>query len=103
MDSRQQALEYWLRNHCQLDFESLETLAGDASFRRYFRLQSNNQSFIAMDAPPERENNCRPFIAIAESLRQQGLQTPEIIHSDVTQGFLLLTDFGDDLYLRELS
>jgi aminoglycoside/choline kinase family phosphotransferase len=103
MDPRQQALDHWLKTHCQLPVFQLTAMAGDASFRRYFRIEAGNRQYVAMDAPPERENNCRPFIAISESLRRQGLLTPEIIASDVTAGFLLLTDFGDRLYLNELT
>jgi aminoglycoside/choline kinase family phosphotransferase len=103
MDPREIALNKWLKTHCQLNTYQLDMMAGDASFRRYFRVRVGNMQYVAMDAPPERENNCRPFIAIAESLRQQGLHTPEIIASDVKRGFLLLTDFGDHLYLKELT
>jgi aminoglycoside/choline kinase family phosphotransferase len=103
MDPRQQALDYWLKTHCKLPAFKLISMVGDASFRRYFRVTGGDWQYVAMDAPPERENNCRPFIAIAESLRRQGLQMPEIIESDVSAGFLLLTDFGNKLYLNELT
>lgn len=99
---RQQALETWLQTSVKLTDFKLIPLAGDASFRRYFRLHHQNQSYIVMDAPPEREN-CVPFIAIANALRKINLMTPEILASDITQGFLLLTDFGDRLYLKELN
>jgi aminoglycoside/choline kinase family phosphotransferase len=103
MDPRHTALDQWLQTHCQLTAYQLDMMAGDASFRRYFRVRVGSMHYVAMDAPPEKENNCRPFIAIAESLRQQGLHAPEIIASDIEQGFLLLTDFGDKLYLKELT
>jgi aminoglycoside/choline kinase family phosphotransferase len=77
-------------------------LAGDASFRRYFRISQPAGSYIAMDAPPEKEN-CVPFVAISRALRSHGLLTPEIIAEDLSQGFLLLSDFGDRLLLNELS
>jgi aminoglycoside/choline kinase family phosphotransferase len=103
MDTRQQALEHWLNMSCRLTNYQLQLLAGDASFRRYFRVQPvNDVALIAMDAPPEKEN-CRPFIAIAKALSAIGLNVPDIFHSDVAQGFLLLTDFGDSLYLKTLS
>ncbi len=103
MDSRQQALISWLQADSQLLFPQLAMMAGDASFRRYFRVSTATASYVAMDAPPEKENNCQPFIAIAQSLRQQGLQTPAIMASNLEQGFLLLSDFGDRLYLHELA
>jgi aminoglycoside/choline kinase family phosphotransferase len=102
MDQRQQALEQWLAAECDLASYQMRALPGDASFRRYFRLQSAGSTMIAMDAPPEREN-CRPFVAIASSLRDKNLCAPEVIASDFAQGFLLLTDFGDRLYLKELN
>lgn len=102
MDQRQQALEEWLKTDCQLASYRLTPLAGDASFRRYFRVQQGNRTFVAMDAPTDREN-CQPFVAIANALREKKLFVPEIIASDIQQGYLLLTDFGDDLYLNALT
>jgi N-acetylmuramate 1-kinase len=45
-------------------------LAGDASFRRYFRVRDGNRRAVLMDAPPPHEDP-RPFITIAEILDQQ--------------------------------
>ena len=102
MPQRQQALQQWLTHSCKLPDFRLEALAGDASFRRYFRVLHPKGSYVAMDAPPDREN-CLPFVAIAKALREIGLSTPEIIGCDLQQGFLLITDFGDRLYLKELN
>lgn len=55
-----------------------------------------------MDAPPERED-CRPFIQVAQLMRDAGLHVPEILNADTGQGFLLLTDLGDTTYLRALT
>jgi N-acetylmuramate 1-kinase len=69
-------------------------LAGDASFRRYFRVIDGNRSAVLMDAPPPHENP-RPFIAVAEWLASVGLSAPEILARDLDKGMLLLGDFGD--------
>ncbi|VVC75055.1 hypothetical protein AQUSIP_03300 [Aquicella siphonis] len=98
---RRQALEDWLKSACGLYDISLQPMPGDASLRRYFRLQAQERSFVVMDAPPPQEN-VRPFAAISRALRGMGLQTPEIFQADNEQGFLLLTDFGDATYLRTL-
>jgi aminoglycoside/choline kinase family phosphotransferase len=74
-------------------------LAGDASFRRYFRVVDAGRTAILMDAPPPHEDP-RPFIAVAEWLTGRGLNAPEIIARDLDQGLLLLGDFGADR-LRE--
>ncbi|MGQ2931517.1 MAG: phosphotransferase, partial [Sphingopyxis sp.] len=74
-------------------------LAGDASFRRYFRVVGEGRQAVLMDAPPQQEDS-RPFIAIAEYLCEQGLNAPTIIARDLEQGLLLIEDFGD-VRLRE--
>lgn len=100
MDQRQQAFEQWLQS--QVAVLQMTAMTSDASFRRYYRVRDAQASYVAMDAPPPREN-CLPFVAIAHALRQKNLYVPEIICSDVQQGFLLLTDFGDRVYLKELN
>jgi aminoglycoside/choline kinase family phosphotransferase len=69
-------------------------LAGDASFRRYFRVQAPGRSAILMDAPPPHEDP-RPFIAIARWLTERGFAAPQIHGEDLGEGLVLLEDFGD--------
>ena len=69
-------------------------LAGDASFRRYFRVVEGDRTAVLMDAPPPHEDP-RPFIAVAEWLAGVGLSAPDIIARDLQKGLLLLGDFGD--------
>ncbi len=102
MKQREQALQKWLATLCDITEPVLIALPGDASCRRYFRLLQGADSYIVMDAPPERENTLS-YIAISRALRAEGLLTPEIIAHDSSQGFLLITDFGDRLLLRELN
>ena len=99
-DSRIQQLRNWLLG---LDAEPCELVpvSGDASFRRYFRVKFADNSLIAVDAPPEKEDS-RPFVAIANAWLQQGIPVPEIRAVDFEQGFMLLADFGDDLLLAHL-
>ena len=72
----------------------VEPLAGDASFRRYFRVTEGARSAVLMDAPPARED-VRPFVAVAEWLHSVGLSAPDILARDIETGLLLLADFGD--------
>lgn len=69
-------------------------LAGDASFRRYFRVVGEGRSAVLMDAPPPHEDP-RPFIAVARHLSGLGFAAPGIISEDVVQGLVLIEDFGD--------
>ncbi|HEX4569361.1 MAG TPA: phosphotransferase [Dongiaceae bacterium] len=77
------------------------SLTGDASFRRYERLARGAATAILMDAPPP--ENVRPFLAVAELLRQAGFAVPAIRAADEAAGLLLLEDFGDDTYTRLLA
>ena len=80
----------------------LDTVSGDASFRRYFRLHlDDGRSYVLVDAPPERED-CHRFVRVAQLFRQAGLLTPQVLAVDYQQGFMLLEDFGDTLYLPVL-
>ncbi len=74
-------------------------VAGDASFRRYFRAVSGARRAILMDAPPPHEDP-RPFIAVARWLVERGFAAPAILAADLDQGLVLIEDFGDDR-LRE--
>ncbi len=75
---------------------AISPVAGDASFRRYFRVQTQDgKSAIFMDAPPPHEDP-RPFIALSQYLIGQGFRAPAIYAKDLDSGFVLLEDFGDD-------
>lgn len=80
---------------------AITPVAGDASFRRYFRVTQGSRSAILMDAPPPHEDP-RPFIAIAGWLRDRGFAAPAIHAADLEQGLVLLEDFGD-ARLREAA
>jgi aminoglycoside/choline kinase family phosphotransferase len=79
----------------------IQPLAGDASFRRYFRVIEPSRRAVLMDAPPPHEDP-RPFIAIAKWLTERGFRAPAILGSDLSNGLVLLEDFGDER-LRETA
>ncbi len=93
---------HWVKRHLSQSSLNLTPLAGDASFRHYFRICVNNQSIIAVDAPPELENS-HSFVAVAKVFSELGLQVPQIIQADLNQGFMLLSDMGDDLFFNVLN
>ena len=93
-DARLLQLQRWLST--KTDFSGMDVVPAseDASFRRYFRiLDGMGKSWIAMDAPPEKENS-QPFVEISRMLRDGGVRVPEIFEVDLEQGFLVLEDFG---------
>jgi N-acetylmuramate 1-kinase len=76
-------------------------LAGDASFRKYYRLRRGPDSAVIMDAPPPLED-VAAYVTVAVILRGLGLSAPRVTAADYTLGFLLIEDFGDDTYTRLL-
>lgn len=107
MDDRQQQLEAWLADTLQQVAFTLTTASADASFRRYFRVHLaspylGHNTLIAMDAPPPQED-CTPFVNVANLLLASGLNVPNVLAQDLTQGFLLLSDLGDNTYLSKLD
>jgi aminoglycoside/choline kinase family phosphotransferase len=77
-------------------------LAGDASFRKYYRIDLDGKRAVLMDAPPPMEN-VRPFLTVARHLLKLGLSAPRILAEEADQGLLLLEDLGDDTYARKLA
>ncbi len=101
MSERSEQLKNWLDGLGYRAY-SLQAASEDASFRRYFRLQQGDESWIVMDAPPAKES-CDAFVDIAKRLRSIHLNAPEIIQQNHDEGFLILTDFGDVCYLDQLN
>ncbi|VAW00265.1 Phosphotransferase involved in threonylcarbamoyladenosine t(6)A37 formation in tRNA [hydrothermal vent metagenome] len=84
------------------DDARIEPLAGDASFRRYFRVFDSDRKAILMDAPPPHEDP-RPFINIARHLKNQEFAAPEIFAEDLNKGLVLIEDFGDQRMREHLD
>src|SRR5271166_2001852 len=114
-DPRRATLLAWLHQlppELGLTADSLRPASSDASFRRYFRVDAQPSapiipgagaaSYIVMDAPPEHED-CVPFVRIARLFGEAGVTTPEVVVSDLSQGFLLLADLGDTTYAQALQ
>lgn len=80
----------------------LQTVSGDASFRRYFRACTDQGAWILVDAPVERENS-KPFVEVGQSLAAAGVKVPQVLAADLEQGFMCLQDFGSELLLSRLN
>jgi len=77
------------------DGARIDPLAGDASFRRYFRVVEGERTAVLMDAPPPHEDP-RPFLAVAGWLSERGFRAPAIVAADPDAGLVLLEDLGND-------
>ena len=81
---------------------SIKPLREEASFRRYFRLKRREDSIIGVYSPPEMESN-KEFIFFSQYFKERNINVPNILKFDLQQGFILLEDFGDDLYQFKLN
>ena len=80
----------------------IEKASSDASFRSYYRIRSNNDTKIIMDAPPEKEP-LSPFLDITKRLSKANINVPEIFELDEDLGFILMSDLGKTKYLDKLN
>lgn len=106
-DVRRDAAQAWVAGKLSSDLGAapftLTPASADASFRRYWRATlADGRTYVVMDAPPARED-CRPFVRVARMLQEAGVNAPQVLAQDLSQGFLLLTDLGTRTYLDELS
>lgn len=99
---RLEQVQTWLQQVLHGESYDLAPASSDASFRRYFRISLPNRSLIVMDAPPAQEN-CAPFVHVAQLFKAAEVHVPEILAQDLAQGFLLLSDLGTETYLSQLN
>ncbi len=101
-DTRLQQLQHWLETDLEFGDFTIKPASADASFRRYFRITKDQQTWVAMDAPPDKED-CEPFIKIANMIEAVGVQAPHIFNYNKKDGYLLLSDLGSQAYLDKLN
>lgn len=92
----------WLKTQLFVDKIEIEPLQGDASFRRYFRVKTPKESYILMEVPPE-EKCLDSFIFIDQRLIAHGLTAPHLFFVHPEHGWVLLSDFGDQLLYHEIK
>ena len=101
-DPRLALLRHWLEEGLGWQGSALAPASADASFRRYFRVTRPDGTFVAMDAPPDKED-VGPYLAVAGMLAETGVNAPRVIARNARDGFLLLTDLGSVTYLAALE
>jgi len=77
-------------------------ITGDASFRRYERLQGDGGSAVLMDAPPP-DQDVRSFLRVGQRLADWGYSVPAVLSADRADGLLLLEDFGERRFAEDLD
>lgn len=105
-DARLELLLEWLTpftGKYGLKINALRPASADASFRRYFRIDSETgATYILMDAPPEREP-IGPYLKVQALMKKAGLNVPELFEISEEKGFILMSDLGTKTYLEILN
>ncbi|MBS0417666.1 MAG: phosphotransferase [Proteobacteria bacterium] len=101
-DARLALVHNWLSKDLGIRPERVEPASSDASFRRYYRAFRNAETFVIMDAPPDKED-VRPYMKVTGLLESLGVHVPHILEADVANGLLLLEDLGVTQYLQRLN
>jgi len=96
--TRAEAFNQWMERIAaahQLLPDTVRLASADASFRRYFRVDTSDgaPTRIVMDAPPAQENST-PFVQVAKLMADAGVTAPRVLEWDQANGFLLLDDLG---------
>ncbi len=114
--ARLKALREFLDGAGYIDAKRLR-MPGDASTRSYARLIRDDGAVILMNSPRRPDGpaiydgrsysaavhlaeDVKPFVAIANGLRERGLSAPAIHHADLDAGFLITEDFGTVAFIE---
>lgn len=96
-----QPLQAWVSQQLGSGTVTLSPLSGDAGFRRYCRVEGSHPPVMAVYAPPATENS-ELYLAVSHLLSTGGVRVPQVLATDLAQGFLLVEDCGDQLLLPAL-
>jgi len=99
---RHDELRDFVAAHLARDNFTVAPASADASFRSYWRIRAGDETWVAMDAPPDKEN-IAPWLDIGARLHEAGLHTPQVFAIDAQHGFILMEDLGNRTYLPELN
>lgn len=101
-DQRLAGIRRWIESELGIKHYQIEVASADASFRRYFRLLSDDKSWVIMDAPPEKED-CESFVKVAKLIEAAGVHAPHIFSFNEPEGFMQLSDLGSTAFLDKLN
>lgn len=86
------------------DILAINKLSGDASTRRYYRLETIKSSYVVcLDNPTVLPKDEYPFYSIQQFLSKNNIRVPKILDMDLAKGYLLEEDLGDRTLLAHLA
>tara|TARA_B100000029_G_C17505593_1_gene934342 strand:+ start:388 stop:1380 length:993 start_codon:yes stop_codon:yes gene_type:complete len=78
-------------------------IAGDASFRKFYRIIINNKKKILVTSEREKYKNLIAYSAINKFLRLNKINAPKLYEHNISKGIIIIQDFGDLSFNKVLS
>ena len=76
----------------------IQVIAGDASFRKFYRLILNKKSKIVVLAKREKYKNLIAYSSINKFLRNNKIFSPKLYTHNFSKGIIVIEDFGDSSF-----
>jgi len=77
-------------------------IAGDASFRKFYRIILKKKRKILIFSEKEKYQNLVAYSAINKFLRENKILTPKLYAKDLLKGIIVIEDFGSQLFYNLL-
>jgi len=77
-------------------------IAGDASFRKFYRLKLKKSNKVIVFATQEKYNNLVAYSAINKFLIKNKILAPKLYDHNLSQGILIVEDFGNTTFNQVL-
>jgi hypothetical protein len=81
----------------------ISKIAGDASYRKFYRIIINNKKKIIISAKKERYKNLIAYTSINKFLRKNNILTPSLLGHNYSKGIIVIEDFGNTSFYKILS
>src|SRR5690606_29219861 len=83
--------------------KNVDKLTGDASTRRYYRVLVSEVSYVVCIDDPKSHNQEHPFLVLQKVLLENGVTVPDVLDVDLSKGYILEEDLGDQTMLTRLA
>ncbi|QSZ40693.1 phosphotransferase [Sulfurimonas aquatica] len=94
-------IKEWLNTTPYKNYK-LSIASADASFRKYYRLTQESETYLLMDSSLEKES-LAPFLDVTSRLEAARVKVPTIYEKNLEDGYLIIEDFGDTHLLNILD
>ena len=81
----------------------LKRIAGDASFREFYRISKNNKNSIIVISRKEKFKNLILYILVNKILKQNKIRVPILLSENIERNFIEISDLGKNTFLNNIK